>query len=718
MKQLMRFLLLSASVTPLLFSQGVFWGFVSSKILFFSLIVVLAGIIFFVLLLRDIDFQNDIFAKIQRYTSHPLIIVLTAFVFVSFISVIFASDGYSAFWGTIERGEGFVGMCMLYVFFALTLLTFKKKDWFLFFKISILVSLVVIAKSFFELFSGINRPVSTIGNPAFLAGYLLFSLTSSVIIAGEEKKRFWKLVSLGVFVVSVGSIFVTQTRGAILGLCVGLITVLIYFILKGRNTKIFRVSLRNLSIGILSFVLIGTLLFIFTKQNAVWKSIPGISRFSDISLEDRTTAARIMTWKTSIESVNPRVETKEFIIGWGLENSTLALNAYYNPLQHKYDSSSFDRSHNKFLDVWVMSGIFAFFAYILIWFYFFKISFTSEKEYSFVYASLIFFASSFFVHLLFVFDQVPTSIVFFFLLAFCVFLQKNDDIQYDISKTTKRSIKVITGVVVVFISFVFVRGTLVSYFQMKHYLSSIAHVSSNNLENLEKSFYPFSPAQDIIRKHFLEITTDAYDTYEQGSSEELVAREIFANAIEKGDEYIQRNSTDFRFLNYMASAFNKKFEVTKNSEDLKRSELYMRQALVFAPERQELHNNLVFNVMHQGRFEEALDIVNKNIERDPLLSSPYFYKAVVLHVMGPQYFAESLENFEKSFSLDPEEFQERNISVKVYESFLQYFYKNKDKENFIIVSERLQMNSHSMSSMLEKILEYVDRGVWPSVSFK
>src|ERR1035437_8392967 len=149
---------------------------------FLRLVLVLASILFLIQFFSSQQFRNKITEKIKPVIKNPLVIAISSFIFISIISTIFAVDKYSAFWGNTERVEGLVGLIYFFSFFVSSLLIFEKKDWLWFFKLSLFVSSALLIKEFIEFFSGQGRPNSFIGNPAFLAGYLLFSRFSAIIV--------------------------------------------------------------------------------------------------------------------------------------------------------------------------------------------------------------------------------------------------------------------------------------------------------------------------------------------------------------------------------------------------------------------------------------------------------------------------------------------------------------------------------------------------------
>ncbi|HDH31718.1 MAG TPA: hypothetical protein ENH26_03020, partial [Candidatus Wolfebacteria bacterium] len=280
------------------------------------------------------------------------------------------------------------GMFHYLVFLIMTVLIFTKKDWSRFFKISFFTGLVVIFYGFLEYFGVRNfpfiaslpspRPGSYIGNSAFLATYMFFIIAFAVIVFYQHKSavisinqrlsKFWKYFSLLIIILAVAMIFITGTRGAILGLGAGIFSLLVYFAFKKQsisiNLKSLSISLRKLSLFLLLLMILFGSIFWFTRSNDVWQKIPGLNRLAQTAvfdLNDSSTQMRLMNWEISWEAFKEKP-----LFGWGLENFLLAYQKNYDPNMALYGETWLDRAHNKIIDLAVMQGIFGLLTYLLM----------------------------------------------------------------------------------------------------------------------------------------------------------------------------------------------------------------------------------------------------------------------------------------------------------------------------------------------------------------
>lgn len=655
---------------------------------FMRSVLVLITIFFLINFFYSSYFREVIVKKISFFIKNPIVISILAFLSIFIISTIFSIDKYSAFWGTMGRAEGLVGLVYLFSFFTFSLFIFEKKDWLWFFKLSLFVSFIIIFKEFFQFFSGVDRPGSFFNNPTFLAGYLLFSIFCSIVIFSEIKNNFFKYFSVLILILSILGIFITGTRGTLVGLAVGIIVVFIYSIIKGRSISFLNFNLRKVLIIILCFIFLFGAFFVTTRQNKVWQKVPGLSRIALISGKDDTTQTRLIMARLSLQSINPKEEgIKKFLIGWGPENFSLAYGKYFNSKQFQYEAGWFDRSHNKLFDLLVMTGVFGLLTYLSIYFFFFK-SIFKIKDFSLLNVGLLLFGSSLLVHLLFVFDQITTSIFFFGLLSFSIYLTI-DNISENIIKKQKSKDKIInkltifSGIfflfLILFLYFVFFSNDLPSFRQIKEYDSlRKGNYPDVILNKIDRVMSPFTLAQMSIRYDFLFFMTKNYNPKDD------IMVKLSDLAFSKAEEYIKRVPLDLQFLSILAYNYNNQGKDFNNPEFIKKSEEYLRTLLLMAPNRPDFNYVLALNLFYQKRYNESFNLAENLFDKNP------------------EYFSQNNTGKAEWF----------------YILFIKHFYEVKDKDNFIKATKRLKDNEYVDSATLDQIIEFINKtGVWPNINF-
>lgn len=648
--------------------------------------VVLVSMLFSIYVLYSEKERDLIIQKIQESIKNPLVISVCVFVCLSAISTIFAVDTYSAFWGTIERLGGFAGLFYFFCLFVFIFLIFEREDWFLFFKAHIVVSTIVFSREIIELLGGLTRPSSFLGNPTLLAGYFLFSLFCALAVLSETENKFWKYFTLMTCVLSVVGIFMTQTRGTLVGLVVAGVSVLGYILIRGKGVTYRGVNLREFAGIMLCIVFVFSLIFISTRKNDIWQKVPGLSRIALISGEDATTQTRLIVSKLSLQAVNPLNEgIKKLLIGWGPENFSLAYATYFNPKQFDYKVEWFDRSHNKLLDVLVMTGLLGLLAYLSIFFFFFR-SIFRNREFSLLQGALLFFGVSLFVHLLFIFDDVAVSVSLYAILAFSLFLQMNengsvlkDAKKIRIPKIHIFSLYIFFSIVSLFLLFLFLRSDLQIYFQMKKYhaLRQKSNVFLLN-RDIPKVFQPFTIAQKNIRYDFLSFVSQNYDK----DNPSIVT--LFTLALTNSEAYIIKNPQDIQFLNLLGLVYIDQGNLLREPEYFEKSKNIFSDLSQKAPHRIDVKYGLALSLFNQKKYDESFLL------------------------------------FEQIFMVSPQYFAVKQIDVQGnYTQFIKHFYEVKDISNFIKTTDRLKQNNYVDSKALESIVDYVQKKhTWPYINFK
>lgn len=681
MNKTMKIFLSILAFTPIVFDKSVPSSFGAPKSLFVFSLVFIISLLFVINFFTNNDFRESVVNKIRSYHKNPIVLSIFTFIVTVLLSTIFAVDKYRAFWGDVERSEGLVGIVFLSSVFFFTLLIFEKRDWLWFFRLSLITSLILVIKALAQYGDGMVRPESFLGNPAFMAGYLIFPIFFSLYIFFEDKNTFWKYFSVVSIIFSVLGIFLSQTRSTILGLAVGLVFVLIYGIWKGKNTKVFKINIRKLSVVLFSLVIVFGAIFISTRDSLLWQKVPGLGRVAQISDTDSTTQTRLLLAKISLASINPGDNGwKKTLIGWGQDNYTLAYLKNFNPKLFDYELISFDRGHNKLLDTIVMNGAFGLLAYLSIFVFFFIYIF-KKKEFSFINASLLLFGVSYLVHLLFIFDQITTYIPMFIIMSYIVYTNSQDKITTDkIDKNKDNFIFSIPFMILtVLFGFVLFTSTIPGYLQMRRFTYLFKSGNTQSIiENSDRLFNPFTVPQMDIRRAFIQALQRKYDVNDTNINK------LVSIGFDKEEEYLNKEPWDLKSKAILATVYVNIGKKSNNQEFVKKGEQYFRELLAYSPNRPDYNYGLALALFVDKKFDES-----------------FFY-------------------FEKSFGIAPNlYFKEKESIEKIYVYFFKYFYKQKDKDDLIKVSNILIKNNYPDSDNLNKIVNFLEKNnVWPNISFE
>lgn len=337
--------------TPLVVMLPVLFPYTYGKGVYFSVVAALA---WFAVIAGGVS-------DALRLSRHWLVFAVPA-VFAVFIALSFGGvDIGRSFWGTIERAEGmayYAGLAGYFLAAAAYLRT--EAAWYRF---SVILIGVNMAVAFFALAqaAGVDLAINessgrvggTLGNAAFLASYLVLSLS----FLGFAACRFPDLqrYAWGAVAFDIATIVLSATRGAILALAVAGVTCALGIILQKHQAS--RMARRTAFAVLLAMAVIVTGLWV-ARDTAAVRDIEALRRLTGIGWEDTTVKNRVLMWGYSWRAFQERP-----LSGWGLENFNRGFNYVYDS---RISEEWFDRAHNAYLDVLVTTGIFGFVAYVAL----------------------------------------------------------------------------------------------------------------------------------------------------------------------------------------------------------------------------------------------------------------------------------------------------------------------------------------------------------------
>jgi O-antigen ligase len=684
--------------TPIIYHSGSLFPFVFPKVLFIRAILTIFFLIFLCLIFFPKKFE-EIFQRIKNYFRQPIFISLILFFLFLTISTIFAPNPSRAFWGDIERGEGMVSWIFYLFFFLFSLSLFSKKDWKIFFTLTLISFLVLFLDQIYSFLTGksfwsfilktsfSSKEASFVGNTSFLAAFYLFVIFSSLMLMGEEKKEITIFPTIGKNLISFGlgliailaiiGIFITSTMGAIFALLVAFLISMFYLI---KNQK-FHKKLKIIFLAIIFLGILFSILFLKTHQSPFWKKIPGLSEISQFSFESTSFQTRLSAFYVTKSAINPfEVGILRFLFGWGQEHFLYAFQKFYHPRYLQYDASWYDRAHNKILDVLTMEGFFGLLAYLLIWFFVFK-AISKEKDFK-KGAALLFFGTSYFLQNLFLFDTVVTYIPFFAYLS--LISRSNQEIKEE--KIEKKEILILAKIFLIFLfifNFYFFSMTLISFHQMLNFLPQLSAGRMDLVSsNLDKILKPYTYAQAEIRAHLLDILIPLAKKKEKVTPEALSLLEKVTKAAEESAEKEKWNSKNFALV---ATAY-------ETIGDLKSAQQNWEKALKNSPKRQDLLYSLALNYYRQEKRDEAIKIAQEIISLDPEIVRDKIYYAVILALTKEKEAFEEATDIIINIFEKPQKIYLFDSDLRIIRNFFNFyltlFYKEKNEEMFLKTLEK------------------------------
>jgi O-antigen ligase len=426
--------------------NSIFFPFIGGKDYFFRFAVelgLIAWLLWWAFEAKDGELKNLLKTTFKR----PLVIAVTAFVASVMLACIFSLDAHAAFWSNYERGEGGFQMLHYYAFFLLLTMLFQHEDdWKNLFKFSLVAACGMIGYgvmanlgygNFISPYAGNPAPTGfwhqltdgrfegSLGNPAYVAPYLMFSMffaaylwIASWITGKLTAAKSWGYGAL--IFIFLFFFYLSQTRGAFIGLVAGVFVAVLYLAFTGSR------PIRKWSLIVIGILIVLGLGAFAIRNEPFLNNFPG-GRLLQISLSDSTAQTRFWVWDEAWKGFLAKP-----IFGWGPENFTAVYDKYFNPnffVPGQNTETWFDRAHSVFLDYLAETGIVGFLGYISIFIVFAReffrkkmaaVSSAGEHKYAHVLENALVIAMpvAYLVQGVAIFDVLPMYIPLFTFLAF------------------------------------------------------------------------------------------------------------------------------------------------------------------------------------------------------------------------------------------------------------------------------------------------------------
>ena len=355
--KLSKFFLYASVLSVLVVMTTTFFPFIGGKAYFFRVTIELSLI--FTLFWWAFEAPvGEAWKRCKDMFQKPLFAAVSVFGLMFMLATLFALDKHAAFWSNYERGEGGFQMLHYYaLFFLLAFLFRERKEWEKLFWVSIAAAVGMIlygvgaavfvvnpstgapsnpfglvgpyassgnlaAPTFWERLFNIeaNRFQGSLGNPAYVAPYLMFSLFYLLWLWFSARgKSLLKNISYG----TLGIFFIiffllSRTKGTFVGLAAA---VFLFLLVLAFEYQKFRKWLALL-IAVLTLVFVS---LVYYSNSDFVKKLPA-SRLFELRLSEQTFQTRLWTWNSAWQGFKEKP-----ILGWGPENFSAVFDKYFDP---------------------------------------------------------------------------------------------------------------------------------------------------------------------------------------------------------------------------------------------------------------------------------------------------------------------------------------------------------------------------------------------------
>lgn len=609
---------------PFIVYGNLFFPFITGKAFVFRILVEVMFGIWLILSLRNPEYR----------LKNSLILVFSA-IFVALIGLsdFMGVNPLKSIWSNFERMEGWVTLVHLFGYLVVvgSVLT-SSKLWARFLNTSIVASVGLSLYGFMQLLGVLEvhqggvRLDATFGNSAYFAVYLLVHIFLTIFMLAKRKGLNMISYLYGlVIVLETVILYYTATRGAILGLLVGLmISAIIISLFEKENLKLKKIAIGGL-VALVLFV--GG--FVLVKDSSFVQNSPVLKRFADISLQETTTKSRFLVWDMAFQGFKERP-----VLGWGQENFNYVFNKYYDPGMYAQEQW-FDRTHNVFFDWLIAGGILGLLGYLSL---FFAILYYLIKDKNSHFsltekAVLIGLLAGYFVHNFFVFDNLISYILFFSLLAYLHNLNSERILfNYDKVVGDKKYFVVAPIIVVVMfgsIYFVNAKGYLTAY-NLLEALRPQGNINVN-LENYQKALSYESFGNQEVREQLGQFAIQVASADTTKETKQGVADFAFAEMLKE----IERDPNNAR-TEVIAGTLLSSFGAYDDALP------HFMRANELSPNKQSILFMVGTILQLQEKSEEALVYYKQAYELDKSFKDATAYYAANAIRLGDQELADGI----------------------------------------------------------------------------
>lgn len=641
-----------AFFVPLIIVNNFFLPFVFPKAMFFRVLVEVMLICYLTLL-----FSNY---KKYRPRFSGLVVVTGIFLLVMILATIFSVAPYTSFWGNLERMEGLLSFIHYWLFFVILTVIFQdRKNWFKILNLSILVSLII---DFYCLlqrlgWSGVVgsdigdrvRVVGTIGNPAFLAVYLLFNCLLLLILLIKTKQKWLRFVYGLTFILHLIVIYLSNTRGVILGLMVGFLLFSIFYFISFPQSK-----LKKYFIIIFLVMAAAVSLLFINKDKPGVRQNEYLAHLTDFSLDaNGSIKTRLMAWQIGWQGFKEKP-----LLGWGPENYNLVFNKYFkSEYLTGFDQTVwYDRAHNVIVETGTTMGSLGLISYLAIFVYLlielFKYWRRSEQPNDRLIAIIL--AAGFvayFIQNIFIFDTVNSYIMLFLIFAYINFLLKRE--ENSVTEVQTKKIKFWPLLLLIIIAFIPLVRSIVhpalanGYGALgKAYFGAKATDKGMDLFLESFKYDVFCDAE--ILDHAADTVGDLVDNQPNFPKDKKIEYQKVIN--EQAKKVLAKHPLDVRRYIVLSKTYARLADYVDKEFNLAMTIKYLEEAIPLSPQRQRIYNDLAFAYLRLGDKDKAIQILKGVIATNE--SIPEFHWNLFLAYEETNNGQLALAELDRAFALE------------------------------------------------------------------
>ena len=544
------------------------------------------------------------------------------------LSTVVGVDPSWSMWGGIERMEGLFHSLHYAVFLLLMVLVFaNEEDWLWFFRISLLVSVVVALYSIWQWALSPNlatRQVASIGNPGYVGGYLVIHIFLGMFLAMKATGMI-RVLYLEIIAIELLALYVSGTRSSLLGFAAGLAVVGGLMMAYSSQGAFKRMGAAGLALGITT---IGGWAIWVMSRDAVNPVSGLIGRLTTIT--DASTIARLRAWKIALKGIRDRP-----LFGWGPNNYGVVFNRYFEPMVPS-SKDWFDRAHNVIFDVAVTSGFIGLLAFLgllgtVLWALFRsggpqRTSDQAPDAFSHDRSDLLVFmliglVVGYVVHLCFSFPVLVTTIPFLGVVGYANFCSARSSAAREYHRVTSPAMKLGLGGAALAMVFVLYQWTIVPAVALSEFKKSVP-ANTASLDRVAVNGIRQALAYQPLDRKELRYHLGGYakKAFKRSNLAPEIQRSLLELAAEQLRDQIAEDPDDLRAMWSLGAVL---YDLALIERPMVRQAIAAyRQAVALAPSRPRVHLGLAGVLTVARDMAEAERHIQKAVSLSPKWIEP------------------------------------------------------------------------------------------------
>lgn len=651
---------------PLLLSAEYFFPAIFPKAIYIRSLIEVAIVVYIPL---------AIMAPRFRPQYHLVYALLALFGVIVLLTSITGENFSYSFWGNYERMDGVFSWLHYWAMIVIAASVLReKRDWMVLLSFSVGAALLMAGYGFLQKAgveslgpltiyeTNLSRITGTIGNPAFLAVYLLFNVTFGLLIIIEQAINRWWRVIAGIAIIPIFVAYIMSgVRGAFIGLVAGVVVFFVGNLFWNQNRRIRRF----VGQGFFGFVIVLAILYALVLQNQ-WVTeahqnqwvTNNFGRFFYIPLNDSTVQTRLISWRGALTGFR-----ENFWLGVGPQKFDIIFNEHFDPNFYILvgNETWWDRAHNMILEVAATMGIFGLLSYLGIGLalVYSLYQMGRRKHENRMGVIIIFsFLAGYFIQNLFVFDTISSYTVLVVLVAYIVAMTTIDT---RVGGAIKQMINGIFGQVREFLPSIPVRswwiGGLIGLGVMAPigYVGNIKLIEHNKLLLTNLAYANVRPFSEIINNYKEIFELSNFDNREvsiklsQFMGQRSLSGELTYGELQSGysflikaiDQSVEQNPKDVRLLLSYGNTLNVYAELLKQRDEesamriLSKAEKILSEAASLGIARQQVFHSLANTYLIAGDQERGINTLIETTKLHPDTPTTFWLLAFA-YIQGGQ----------------------------------------------------------------------------------